>query len=694
MLSALFFEAFEFDDSRIGFSGIRSSKNYFTDYRGVILWASAILLITAGFLYEIANYNMRPKIHEIYDDSKIDAKISIFIKTIQIINCLLYYILKTTVHQIHLIICMIMYGISTLAYLKSLPHYSFLTNLYKTFFQLSLTCVSTFFLIGIWLNNPLSVILLTIVLQPIIFIISLSLVQYFFNYYTKNSDSSSSFTSLELQNRSLVRCSSDNSLLSSLNSIYLNSKIKKFRIIGAYYSLDKLENASLALNLIGSLNFAGIDIDENYQVFKCKSIMMNICKNISVLYKTQEYIERIQEIRLRDKEFCKIFHQFLNLVIRDYKEMNSLKKWLKEVVEKWKKLESLYIDSINEFQFSKEIKELYALFLLDIKNDSQAAQLVFNKINKSTIKNSISLSVHNSNHGLVMISGDIETFGLVKFMNKDYLTQMKFTSKLVDNFNMKSLLPSSIYAAHEKSMKEMIRDCHDYILYDDMKLLVLDGEGHLDQIVAKAGCIIKNNSINFIFNIVFLKHNLELAIISPDGFLFEHSRGFPFIIRQTQSSVSSHFIQEYLPELDFLNLKLHKYQEYNLGFDSEKKSYRFIYLQIKIIKIFKEEIFVLYISDQTTLYELKEEEYIIHNEKNLDQSLISCEMKSEESEYSIPNKSKIYSKISELNENKSKISSSSISNLQLNKKEQKSYKRSLIVIYAAKVILIILVLFK
>ena len=259
------------DDNRPSFSAqsYELNKAYLFEPRTskVVGLVGLIWVIFLSFFYEISKFDIRGIGQGKLRKGKISANCDLFIKAVQVLNCLLYGFLHISVYKFYLIICFACYSISAWKIITCLPYYSEIVNVYKAYFQLSLACISLFFLIGKLQDNANIIISLSIFIQPVLSIIVYSLV---LSIYNKNSKmeftEGADFATFELLHRKSLHSQSEVDLLQNLDKNYSLTKENLNRVITAYYCLYTLGNCSLALIKIHSLTNEGYNVPLNTSI--------------------------------------------------------------------------------------------------------------------------------------------------------------------------------------------------------------------------------------------------------------------------------------------------------------------------------------------------------------------------------------------------------------------------------------------
>ena len=636
-------------------------------------------VIFLSFLYEMSKFEIRKMGQGKWSHGKISSGCDLFIKAVQVSNSLLYGFLYTSAYQFFVIICIISYSISSWKIMTNLPYYSKIVNIYKAFFQLSLACIGLFFLIGKWQDNANIIISLSVFIQPVLSIIVYSLVN---SIYKKNSKveivEGVDFATFELLNRKSLHSEKETSLLKNLDKNYTLTKDKLNRVLAAYYCLYTLDNCSLALIKIHFLKCEGYNLPLNYQIYKCQLLIKNHCKLHSTSYKYLNYINRMKKVRKSDKKFCYMYDKFFSIILESNPKLSGLKKSLEIFIRTIEKLQKIYNISLIEFPNSKELKDMYSSNVVDFKNINEKENELRNVVVR---QNTISLRIINTfikDQTLFLVSGNPESFGKITFASKEFQKFIQVTQDASDDLTIWSIFPSSTCKIYEKSMKAFISKCKDDNLHQKSEIYINDSKGFIHECYAEVYCTAKNGFVFFIFIISFPECEKELAIVSDQGFIYEHSKSFCEILRLDKKKKICHrFLNEFYPDVNFERMKKYKYDEIYIGKNQDDMIN--IQLYLRTTRVIDKEINVLYLLKDIVGCGWKEEATEFF-------TVPKPQTKSEENNI---NKLKIPSLF--INQSKSRQSgSSSLQNL--NKFEEKSKRNSILIIKSTGIILFILVI--
>ena len=114
-----------------------------------------------------------------------------------------------------------------------------------------------------------------------------------------------------------------------MNENFKYDKNKLNRVILAYYCNDALQNYKLAFNQIIEIKYDGFDIFLNYQIYKCRKTMLNICKKLSDGHRLHQFFIDFEKVKIEDYHFCENYLKLSEEIIGPLPSLSKLKKIVK-----------------------------------------------------------------------------------------------------------------------------------------------------------------------------------------------------------------------------------------------------------------------------------------------------------------------------------------------------------------------------
>lgn len=669
-----------FNSENISYREEYSEDADFGNFGKILAWIGVFVVSLLMIIYEGCNYDARPQVDESLSNSKIDSNPDLCIKFVQIVNCFLINFLSKSNQERLLIADVFMYGICSIITILKLPYYSNYFNFFKSFWQLNLSFLSLFFFIGFREQNAAVIIVLSITMQPVIAFITYSLIiSRSKAIKSLRISSKNNFSTLELSLRPKLRTDTDEMVLKKLNNNYILSKDRRNRIITAYYCNDVLLNCSLALNKISTTSHQGLNIPLNYQIYKCKQILIKVNKEYSLSYKLNMYIKVLIKLREKDKDFCIHYYKFFSTILKKDPTLTELKDSALDIMMKCDYLKKFYIKSAAKFN-SREFNEMYGTFLINIIGDTGKGQDILGHGWK------ISASQMNSFNSLIKdklilkVSAELGSFGKICFMNKEFSLFFKHSIFDIDDFFISSLFPSVFLKYHEKRMLHFVDKSVNTVLYEGTLMYLLDSQSFIHECVVRAECVTFDGLTSFIFSISPLKKEREYALVTVDGQIYEHSNKLPELFGTNKSKICGCPIQDLVPDSCFEKFLQGSCDDCQVKNNQDE----FMKVVFKKLNILNTVIYAVYFIDDT---ELVENDFFSVAEKECE-SFLTNDITTSKGIYDTENEG---NKIKPV-EIKSKMSSYSSAAPILSPKEANSLKKSFFLLNISKVILLILVL--
>lgn len=658
----------------------------FSDYSQIFTYFALALVLFLTFFYEVSHYEFRPTSNDTITLNKINANGCLVVKAIEVLNCFFATFFKTSYHEVFLIACLLSYGLSSWIMIRNLPFYSRYINLCKSFFQLSLASIALFFLVGLWNDNSLLILILTVLMQPVIIIATYALIK---RRYSKAQNQKfpekKNFSLFQIFIRTKLQSTHDPSILQKFGENYLKTQNKQNIIQSAYYCQDTLENYSLALNKIFSINHKGLNLPLSYQIYKSKEFMKEHSKKFSRAHKIYKFIKSLLEIRSKDKKFTELWQRFIIELLKVPLNITVVKKLISKVITKLNNLEKKYIKILDKFPNSNEARKMYLTLLFKIKRDNEKGQMMLDKNGNVGLNPRINQNLLLT-ESLLMFSGDQDSFGKLKFISRDLMKKLKYSKESEADLELSSFFPKVFYDVLKSNLLKFFSKLNETTDFQDLMVHLRDNSGFLHECKLSIWCIIIENQRGFIFSVVNINKNREYALISNKGIIDSHSKSFTSMLGLKTSYLNGTFIKESVSNIDFNHLLLYKYDEI---YPRAQESTIAITVQLKQFKFFNQTFYGLYLSQELISCEWDSEE--VSEFFNINPNLNSIAFDEEvDSINELPINEKTVLQREILIENKSKSIESNSLDL-LSKNEQKLYERSMLLMKTTKAILLILV---
>ena len=499
-------------------------------------------------------------------------------------------------YESYLLAILVMHSYATIYCIYYLPFYSQYLNLIKIFFQLDIVFIISIFLLGSRLNNAGIPFLLALVGQFFLLLLAFLLLKYRISKINANPDIYfSSFEDYELLIRQFLKSGElKENLIIKMNKNFKFEKSKLNRIILAYYCNDIMQNYKLAYNKIIKVKYDGINIFLNFQIYKCRKVMTDLCKKSSEVYKLYQYFINIKKIKSKDYKFCARYYKFSEIVLQPKTNLSRLKIMIIKLTKQKNSIVNLYTSVLEGFPNSEEVNEMFGSFLFDILYDMEKGQLYSNKIFKNRKNYNTNQCLDNINdRSIVVFSGNPQNMGRIMYANKNFINFIGFSIDLLRTYSFSNFLPCVIAKKHDSLLLNFVENCTDTIVYKSLPLFLIDSQGFLRECFISIECIGDNESINFLCSIDLIhSEKRELAVIDLNGVIYAYSKNLFNMFGYYQNNAENMNILYYLPEINFSELIIDTIYRIN-----SQHSNKIIEIVLKTCKIQEIVTYTLFVTD-------------------------------------------------------------------------------------------------
>ncbi|CAG9323949.1 unnamed protein product [Blepharisma stoltei] len=511
--------------------------------------------------HSVANKTIEAKAH-----SKIDIHIALFSYFSPILyaifaeNSIIYL-------QILAIISSIILVRNTLNYT---PYFSHFYNTMIIIQFLVIGLISFIFVLGNWLNNSLSIILLALVVVPLLGILA---IQFIYKSWRKSVPSIlhqlidiNSDYELEKRARDLL-CSNNLENKDQIIHIFENFFIEKSlngsklqAIWVANYCLYALEDNSLArikLSKIKKIQDWGLET--NYQAYLCE-------KNTQELYTSEvtnflEYFTQFEKIKKKDHKLCVNLLEFWKEIISEKPSLNKLVKNLNKIDEYIAFLNNEYIQITGKFPNSRESLALYASYtrniLYDIENSTKIDNKLryFDRVYQNYIYEAKDFSLFNDINGIFIVSYEEESFGTIIFANKKASEILKTPLNFLVGNNL-----ANLYISHYK--EELENEFKVWLQFNSNPNIDLKEGFFLNlpssfilELVGKSSLTSINHSIVSILTFKPKQAKHEIAILTENFEISSYTENFGKFTKNKGDSLVGIPLQTLFNDLENIDLK-------------------------------------------------------------------------------------------------------------------------------------------
>lgn len=673
-----------------------------------------LLIIIYTLVYEACAFDVKVENNTSLNESRLHGKVNISVRIISLSNCVLYVYFQKDNYELYLILLIIIHSLLSFCVIYYIPYYSIFVNFMQLFVQFDCSCTAIFFLIGKFLDTAQIPFIMTLLFQPILLILSYETIIYRFSHIPEPYESfGKPFEIYALSIRKYLENGDlKEELIKSMNINYKVHPNKLNRLLQTYYCIDTLKNPILGLNKIITTSHRGLDIFSNFQVYKCKSALKTYCSENCEGFKLYKYFVDFDLTKEKDHLFCNLYSNFLSKILEKAPELTKLKFFIKELAQNMKKIKKNYEELITSFPSSFEAKEMYGSLLIHIFCEVDIGHKYMSKMPgadnlhmKNMLKNSLTFT---SDRSFFVISGRESTLGKIIYYNKNFINLIGISDETIHDFYLDELIPPLFRDGHNMHLKNFLENHTNNIIFHTYSLCILDMSGYLVECIVSSETIGYKSSVDFICTIdpVHSKDK-EMAIITPNGYIWSHTKGFPLMLGVEVDFVEHKFLNSLIPDINIESLKPNQLVKVMIRDNEKKKFKKCLTFFLKIEKVGKVPIHFLYVSAD----EAEMRRFMTDRNENLDlnidqnkSKIFASYMQSnfEEFKTNVVKKVEIFDekgskvdidKENERNE-KSKISSHSSSVTFLTFRESLSLNKAIHVLNITKFVLLISVLTK
>ena len=555
-----------------------------------LLLLCEILLIA---FYDCFGYTVRHRPDDRFKDSKIHPKCEIYSKTAYLLSIFTQTLKKNSLNM-YLVVNMIMFLSASMLLIHHLPFYSFRHNFVRLYFQANLFFLCLFFIISNLQSNNLVSIVLFIFVQPGIMMICYTCLNKSYASKTRSGEVEN-FANFEFKLREdLLNKNKSSEILTKMNQNFIATKQNMNLVLQAYYSLDFIDNCTLALNKARWITIKSFNLYENFQIYNCKLIVKEICKSSSTTYEFFKFFNKINDLKALDSDFCYSLLKFQTIILSNKPDVREYNRSVEELSGLLKSLQNKYKEMVSRFPESSELKDMYKSFLLEIMKDEKNGNEMILLSNQKYLKARRLGCLSLKNQGILVLSGNREDSGKIIFASKAFLKMTGYTYSGIRDGNLDMLVPRFLEKLHPGHLAGFAAKSKSHIAFPPVAVFFVDSEGFIIECITNIECICVNSSIRFLSYMYPVKRLREYALISKNEFILEHSRGLTSLLMTQRKYIKDLFIQEFVIIPDLYSLENNPTK---IKINNSTSEAKYVYGICKDFSIMSTSLFFLYICD-------------------------------------------------------------------------------------------------
>lgn len=525
---------------------------------------SVVLLsmhLCLGIIYEACSFEISHFRSDFCLASKSNPKIDAQIKIVAFGMCALYVNIIQTNYVTYIFILIALYVFLIVNLFNTLPNYNLFMNFLKILVKIEGLFVCFLFLVSQAMDNANIVLLLSILLQPAIFMLTISSIKFRISLLKKFPNTKSkNFYVFELLIRDSIKSGELGlELLEIMNENLSYSKNKCNLIIQAYYCIEILDDSMLGLIKISRTDYKDVDLFTSYQVFRCKELLQKINSHVSGSYNFYKYLIRFSKCKDDEKILCFELLKLNDIVLNKKTKLQKLKKSVNGCKKQIRCVVKQYNELVKTMPNSKILLQMYGSFLADIIGDPDTGKYYLDRSNgleSRETKQNNNMSIEERT-GFLIISGNKATLGKIIYANDELIRFLGHTKESINSFCLQQLIPKPYDKNHNLKLLKFVETSKSNTIFPSIPLFLSNHYGFLLECYLSVECIGHESETNFFSTVEpIINTKREVALIDKTGELLGHSKGVPQIFGTNQVKIEGRLIIEFLPDVTFDSLVL------------------------------------------------------------------------------------------------------------------------------------------
>lgn len=581
------------------------------------------ILVMLILIYEAGSYDLRHSTINYIRGGKFNCKSTMIAKINCFIICLASSLLRETNYQIFLCICITGHGICAVFDLYSIPYYYFYYSWFKFSLQIDSCFIALVFFMGDLQKNSLTILVISIIMQPMILCISFYMLKYRMSRIQIMQDRKfSSIDKYELMLRNIIINEKEKDTILRIFDTNIHLRHHKLKVIlESYFCTDVLGNCTLGLNKISQISHLGFDIFSNFQVFRCKTVLEISCEQLSPGYKLYKYFSNYKKALKHDQLFCKDLYLFMVEIISNTKKVKVAHDFMINAIKELEKGILYYENLFKNFPESTEVAKNYANLLNDFINDYEKADICLKNLKGTEIDKNMQKIDYSISKGrcFFVVSGNYHILGKFVFYNFEFLKFLDFSHESLKEITINNIIPIK-RDNHTFLLYKFLNRATSHKIFTGEELTLLDSKGFLKECKIICECISYKNTANFLCIVDPLRGRIrEIALLDSAGMILFHSENFPLLVSSQLKFIENIFLNEFFIGFSPADIIKNHIQKYELKGKT-------VYTLLKSIIIGKTEIITLLATSDKNEKKFWKSNIGMFDEKKID-SVLSFDIK-------------------------------------------------------------------
>lgn len=514
------------------------------------------LHLALALLKEIFTLETRHSLTNIDLSAKSQAEFGIQLKMFSFIICGMWAYSQADSYRILLAFLVSFYGFCSIKITFVQHYYSNYANFMNNLVFIESFAVGVFFVVGLFIGNAYTVMILAVFLQPGIFGLSYSSILYR-KRWLKSPKNEVFGVSFELAARKWCRNRNKaKKMIKYFNLNYQKCNNKMVLVYLANYCADILNNTLIASIKICQVDFQGINPISNFQIYLLQEKLKLFNIQTSESLKLCVFLHKYKQAIFEEKSFCLLYEKMLKNLSKNIINLISLRKHINYFNFSLKKVMKNYETIIEKFPNSRVINKVFASFLAEIANRPDLAGAYLNKIKLNTIKkreNEVNMDFFSDPNAYVMIiSGAKKSIGKILYGSSNICKYLEVPEDEISDHWLYEFIPRFYAEMHKKILEVFIRESLTQIVLKSVKLLLCSLKGLLVESYVYTECVGFDSDINFVIVVEPVNSNKdEIAIIDNNGCILQHSAKFPLAFGISTHKIENTYLSNYIPKPEF-----------------------------------------------------------------------------------------------------------------------------------------------
>ena len=451
-------------------------------------------------------------------------------------------------------------------YLKYLPFYSSLVNSIKISSFAYVGIIAMFLEFEYLTNNNNYSFFLTVFVSPCL----LGMIFYYSFAISSNISSNYklSVNIFEFEKRlrkNIINYNGDkDSIISAFSNCYNEKEFgRSFYLViwlsnFCYYNLndDRLARINMGTQ---------VTLDYNFEIeFQLYKIRETLNEKMLEYHEDLDYLifrSKFENIKKDDETLCKLLLILLSKMDLD-KNISSLQYTvIPEITKLLTNVSNEYDQFLVMYPKSIAMIDMYSTFLGKITHKPNLAAELQSRKESMIATTRIyhdHISYFDDVNGLIIVSGTFSSFSIITYANRPISKIFCQPLHTIIGSSLNSYIPYPFDRNHEKHMKKYLSCCSNSEIKLPLNLFMQTHIGYLVECDIQVRCTALEGSAFFLILMREKNNKREIAIISEQGMILNHSEYFTSILGINSNSLRNQYIDLYLEGFKFNELEYSK----------------------------------------------------------------------------------------------------------------------------------------